>query len=147
PEARGNIPKAARPPSQASRGSMSNRAVPVTTDAEISNSSMVTDTGSPSMARVLFVSYDFPPSAMPGAASCAEMLRYLRLYGWEPLVLTARERHYDTLDPRRQPPVPVLRTLRLPHPLEIYRRIRDQAGDGANGSESADRSRGTQTDA
>src|SRR5262245_8602415 len=88
------------------------------------------------MARVLFVSYDFPPSAMPGAASCAEIVRYLSLYGWEPTVLTANERHYDTVDARRQPPVPVLRTSMLPHPIEIYGRIRRRIRKGVQNSHS-----------
>src|SRR5262245_60265847 len=95
-------------------------------DSEISAAPMKVDAGTASMARLLFVSYDFPPSAMPGAASCAEIVRYLPLYGWEPTVLTAKERHYETLDPRRQPPVPVLRTPAPRHPIAIYSMARER---------------------
>jgi glycosyltransferase involved in cell wall biosynthesis len=74
--------------------------------------------------HMLFISYDFPPCTAPGALSCAETARYLPLYGWEPVVLTAKERYYTAIDHRRQPPVPVIRTRVLPHPLAVYERVK-----------------------
>src|SRR6266542_4267159 len=49
------------------------------------------------MRRVLFISYSFPPSTEMGAYSCAQIARYLPLYGWEPVVLTVREKHIDDI--------------------------------------------------
>jgi len=72
---------------------------------------------------LLFVSHDFPPSTEVGSYSCAQIARYLPDYGWDPIVLTVQEKHYEPryLDRTLTPPAPVIRTGRLPHPFELYR--------------------------
>jgi glycosyltransferase involved in cell wall biosynthesis len=84
------------------------------------------------MRRVLFISYSFPPSTEIGAYSCAQIARYLPLYGWEPVVLTVREKHIDDIylgrndEGRANDPDLVIRTYKLPHPSDIYRRFKSR---------------------
>src|SRR5262245_14794259 len=88
------------------------------------------------MRRVLFVSYSFPPSMEMGAYSCAQIARYLPLYGWEPVVLTVREKYID--DPylgdndagRVNGPDLIIRTSKFPHPSDIYRRFKSRSPAG-----------------
>ena len=82
--------------------------------------------------RVLFISYSFPPNMEMGAFTCAQIARYLPLYGWEPVVLTIKEKYID--DPyvkhndadRMSDSGLVIRTHKLPHPSDIYRRIKSR---------------------
>lgn len=73
--------------------------------------------------RVLMVTYDFPPAIEVGAQACAQIARYLPAYGWEPVVLTVRERYITGVDTADRGPFPgtVVRTGVLPHPLALYR--------------------------
>src|SRR5215471_3236531 len=88
------------------------------------------------MRRVLFISYSFPPSTEMGAYSCAQIARYLPLYGWEPVVLTVREKYID--DPhlgqndagRVNGPDLIIRTSKFPHPSDIYRRFKSRPPAG-----------------
>jgi glycosyltransferase involved in cell wall biosynthesis len=88
------------------------------------------------MRRVLFISYSFPPSIEMGAYSCAQIARYLPLYGWEPVVLTVREKYIDDSDLGRNDegrvndPDLVIRTYKLPHPSDIYRRFKSRSPAG-----------------
>jgi glycosyltransferase involved in cell wall biosynthesis len=88
------------------------------------------------MRRVLFISYSFPPSMEMGAYSCAQIARYLPLYGWEPVVLTVREKYIDdphlghNYEGRVNDPDLVIRTYKLPHPLDIYRRFKSRSPAG-----------------
>ncbi|PYM67444.1 MAG: hypothetical protein DMD79_00920 [Candidatus Rokuibacteriota bacterium] len=79
--------------------------------------------GSGTPRRVLLITYDFPPSLEMGAHACAQIARYLPLFGWEPVVLTVRDRYATNSDPSGRPldfPVPVIRTRLIPHPLTIW---------------------------
>src|SRR5262245_10115551 len=86
--------------------------------------------------RVLFICYSFPPSMEMGAYSCAQIARYLPLYGWEPVVLTVREKYID--EPylgqndagRMNDPDLVIRTYKFPHPSDIYRRFKSRSPAG-----------------
>ncbi len=88
--------------------------------------------------RVLFISYSFPPTMEMGAYTCAQIARYLPLYGWEPVVLTVKEKYVD--DPclehngadRASGSDLVIRTHKLPHVSEIYRRFKSKIGDLPN---------------
>jgi glycosyltransferase involved in cell wall biosynthesis len=88
------------------------------------------------MRRVLFISYSFPPSTEMGAYSCAQIARYLPLYGWEPVVLTVREKYIDDSylghndEGRVNDPDLVIRTYKLPHPSDIYRRFKSRSPAG-----------------
>ena len=88
------------------------------------------------MRRVLFISYSFPPSTEMGAYSCAQIARYLPLYGWEPVVLTVREKYIDDQDLGTNDeggvndPGLVIRTYKLPHPSDIYRQFKSRSPAG-----------------
>jgi glycosyltransferase involved in cell wall biosynthesis len=88
------------------------------------------------MRRVLFIAHSFPPSMNMGAYTCSQITRYLPLYGWEPVVLTAKEKYID--DPylkqngadRVSDSDLVIRTYKLPHITDIYRRFKSGIEDG-----------------
>lgn len=67
------------------------------------------------MKRVLMVAYEFPPLGTGGVLRCTKYVKYLRDFGWEPVVLTIDEsadpggvRNYSLLD-------------ELPPGIEIHR--------------------------
>jgi len=81
--------------------------------------------------RVLFVAYQFAPSLEMGARSCVQIARYLPLYGWSPVALTAREKYIeeryrgsDDEIAKLGLPDAIVRTRLLPHPFDIYRWLR-----------------------
>jgi glycosyltransferase involved in cell wall biosynthesis/CelD/BcsL family acetyltransferase involved in cellulose biosynthesis len=78
--------------------------------------------------RVLFVAYQFAPSLEMGARSCVQIARYLPLYGWSPVVLTAHEKYIeeryrgsDDEIAKLGLPDAIVRTRLLSHPLDFYR--------------------------
>ena len=84
------------------------------------------------MRRVLIVSYYFPPAGGPGVQRVMGVVRHLRTYGWEPVVLTVdggtffnRDEGALSLVP---PGVEVYRT-RTVEPFALYNRLRGRAGD------------------
>ena len=86
--------------------------------------------------HVLFVTYHFPPSMEMGAQTCAQIARYLPLYGWEPAVLTVKERFAEIVGDAREGEFPgrVVRAGLLPHPLVVYRGLKARLGrNGAAG--------------
>jgi glycosyltransferase involved in cell wall biosynthesis len=93
-----------------------------------------------SLSRVLMITYDFPPSIRMGAQACAQLARYLPLYGWEPVVLTVRERHIEDRDGLAEPALsgPIIRTGLIPHPLTIYRRFKASLSRRAEGVRGGD---------
>jgi glycosyltransferase involved in cell wall biosynthesis len=80
----------------------------------------------PEVSRnVLLISHHFPPDSEVGAKRIAGLARYLPEYGIRPTVLTVDESYYDSCD--RSFPLPegleLIRTKRLPNPLQWYRRF------------------------
>src|SRR5215475_8786195 len=78
--------------------------------------------------RLLFIAYQFAPSLEMGARSCAQIARYLPLYGWSPVVLSAQEKYIeeryrgsDSEIAELGLPDAIVRTRLLPHPLDFYR--------------------------
>jgi glycosyltransferase involved in cell wall biosynthesis len=83
---------------------------------------------------VLFVTRDFPPSQVMGAQACSQIARYLPRYGWDPVILTVRERDADSPDPNaRHSPGTIVRTAVLPHPVTIYRWLKARLGSAGSG--------------
>ena len=84
--------------------------------------------------KVLLVSYYFPPSGGAGVQRTLKFVKYLREYGWEPVVLTARNADYpaydETLVSEIPPGVRVYRS-RIIEPYQFYRRITGRAMDAA----------------
>jgi hypothetical protein len=48
--------------------------------------------------KVLIISYYWPPSGGIGVLRCLKIAKYLREYGWEPVIFTADNAHYPTID-------------------------------------------------
>lgn len=75
---------------------------------------------------VLFVSYYFPPAGGSGVQRVLKFVKFLPSFGWRPIVLTARDADYPTLDPTLLDEVPsearVVRS-RIFEPYAVYRRL------------------------
>jgi glycosyltransferase involved in cell wall biosynthesis len=102
--------------------------------AEVSGSRLQNAFGSIAHAgrtsRVLFITYDFPPSLEIGAHACNQLARYLVEYDWEPVVLTVQEHYITNPDARYELGYGgrILRTRVIPHPLAIYGRVKAKFG-------------------
>jgi glycosyltransferase involved in cell wall biosynthesis len=96
------------------------------------------------MRRALVVAYHFPPSTTVGANSCAQMVRYLPEYGWEPIVLSAPADEFarvegDSVRSKRSGiSGKVLRAASLPHPYGVHRRIRSWLRPKGRGGAAVD---------
>jgi glycosyltransferase involved in cell wall biosynthesis len=74
--------------------------------------------------RVLLIHFSFPPDGTVGSQITAKFAKYLPQCGWEPHVLTAKERYYTQIDPTTVRDVVrwdlVHRTATIPHPRHAY---------------------------
>ena len=80
----------------------------------------------PDTKKVLFVAYYFPPAGGSGVQRVLKFVRYLPEFGWQPVVLTARNADYPTLDPTLSAEVPPgVQVVRSPivEPYALYRRL------------------------
>ncbi len=50
------------------------------------------------MKKLLIITYYWPPSGGAGVQRCLKFVKYLRDFGWEPVVYTAANAHYPMLD-------------------------------------------------
>ena len=50
------------------------------------------------MKKVLIITYRWPPAGGIGVLRCLKFVKYLRDFGWEPIVLTAKNASYQFLD-------------------------------------------------
>ena len=50
------------------------------------------------MKKVLVITYHWPPSGGIGVLRCLKLVKYLREFGWEPVVFTAKDASYQFLD-------------------------------------------------
>jgi len=80
------------------------------------------------MKKILLVSYHFPPDAAVGGIRTAKFSKYLPEFGWSPIVLTAKEKAYDSTDQSRMSDVvdvdKVFRTVAWPDPSAVYMKIK-----------------------
>lgn len=74
---------------------------------------------SPAQRRVLLIAYHFPPNASSGTFRSLKFVKYLRQFGWEPVVLS--------VDPRYEPCEPMDPALLADMPDDVTV-IRTQAG-------------------
>lgn len=54
------------------------------------------------LKKVLFITYYWPPSGGIGVLRCLKISKYLRQFGWEPIIYTAKDAHYPSLDPSNE---------------------------------------------
>lgn len=82
-----------------------------------------------SRKRVLIISYYWPPSGGIGVLRCLKIAKYLRQYGWEPVVFTAKDAHYPSIDQSNDkdvPPGAVILRQPIWEPYHIYKFITGQ---------------------
>lgn len=56
--------------------------------------------------RVLIITYYWPPSGGIGVLRCLKIAKYLRNFGWEPIIYTAKDAHYPSIDHSNDKDVP-----------------------------------------
>lgn len=70
--------------------------------------------------------YYWPPSGGAGVQRCLKFVKYLRHFGWEPIVFTAKDAAYPVIDPSLNKDVPENQTVILGdiwEPYEIYKKV------------------------
>lgn len=84
------------------------------------------------MKKVLVITYYWPPSGGSGVQRWLKGVRYLRDFGWEPVVYTAENGEYPVIDESLEKEVPegveVIRT-RIWEPYQLYKRFTGQKKD------------------
>ncbi len=77
-----------------------------------------------SVKKVLIISYHFPPDAAVGAIRPAKFAKYLPEFGWQPFILTVKDKYYDEKDEYRladlNNKLHIIRTSKLPNIRDIY---------------------------
>ena len=56
--------------------------------------------------RVLIITYYWPPSGGIGVIRCLKLVKYIRQFGWEPVVFTAENAHYPSIDHSNEGDIP-----------------------------------------
>lgn len=70
----------------------------------------------PERKKVLIITYYWPPSGGIGVHRCLKFAKYLRDFGWEPIVYTAENAHYPYIDETNFAHIPENLTV-LKHPI------------------------------
>jgi hypothetical protein len=82
--------------------------------------------------KVLLISYYWPPCGGIGVLRCLKIAKYLRDFGWEPIVYTAEDAHYPSLDPSNEKDIPEGITIlkgKIWEPYHLYKFITGQKKD------------------
>lgn len=78
------------------------------------------------MKRVLIVTYYFPPSGGPGVQRVLKFTKYLREFGWQPVVLTVKDADYPARDESLLAEIPAdvaVHRTRILEPYDLYRKL------------------------
>ena len=76
--------------------------------------------------RVLIITYYWPPSGGIAVLRCLKIAKYLRAQGWEPIIFTAQDAHYPSIDHSNDGDLPgQLEVIRQPiwEPYSWYKRF------------------------
>jgi len=65
------------------------------------------------MKKVLIITYYWPPGSGPGVQRFLKFSKYLRTFGWEPIILTVDNGSYPSMDKSLEQDIP--------DGLEVYR--------------------------
>lgn len=82
--------------------------------------------------RVLIITYYWPPSGGITVLRCLKIAKYLRNFGWEPVIFTAKDAHYPSIDPSNNSDVPAgIEIIREPiwEPYTLYKRFMGKPAD------------------
>lgn len=86
------------------------------------------------MKKALIISYYFPPSGGPGVQRVLKFVKYLPLYGWEPIVLTVKDGDFPARDESLLKEIPdnikVYRT-HIFEPYNLYRKLTGRSKSSA----------------
>lgn len=86
-------------------------------------------TENPEMKKVLIISYYFPPSGGAGVQRVLKLIKYLREFGWEPVVYTAKDAAYPIFDKTLQKDIPEgikIYRHKIREPYELYKKLTGQ---------------------
>lgn len=78
------------------------------------------------MKKVLIITYYWPPSGGIGVLRCLKIAKYLREFGWEPVIYTAKDADYPTIDHSNDQDIPEgAEVIRHPiwEPYKLYRKL------------------------
>ena len=81
------------------------------------------------MKRVLLITYYWPPSGGAGVQRVLKLVKYLREFGWEPVVFTAKDAAYPIVDESLLQDVPDDQEVwkgDIWEPYEVYKRFTGQ---------------------
>ena len=84
------------------------------------------------MKKVLIITYYWPPSGGSGVQRWLKCVRYLREFGWEPVVYTALDSEYPVIDESLAKEIPEgVEVIRRPiwEPYKLYKRFTGQKKD------------------
>jgi glycosyltransferase involved in cell wall biosynthesis len=84
------------------------------------------------MKKILIISYYWPPCGGIGVLRCLKISKYLREFGWEPVVFTAEDAHYPSIDHSNDKDIPEGITIlkqKIWEPYHIYKFITGQKKD------------------
>ncbi|MBN2668409.1 MAG: glycosyl transferase family 1 [Bacteroidales bacterium] len=76
------------------------------------------------MKKVLIISYYWPPSGNVGVLRNLKFVKYLRAFGWEPIVVVPQNADYAQIDPNLEKDIPEgVKVIRLPivEPFGLFR--------------------------
>ncbi len=82
--------------------------------------------------KVLIISYYWPPCGGIGVLRCLKIAKYLRHFGWEPIVFTAEDAHYPNIDYSNDKDIPDGITIlkqKIWEPYHIYKWITGKKKD------------------
>ena len=83
------------------------------------------------MKKVLIFTYYWPPAGGPGVQRYLKFCKYLREFGWEPIIITVQNGSYPYTDESLAADIPqgiqVIKTKTL-EPFEIYNRLQGKRG-------------------
>lgn len=82
--------------------------------------------------KVLIITYYWPPAGGPGVQRAVYFAKYLRDFGWEPVIYTVRDGEYPNLDPSFEKEVPPDLTVwkkRSPEPYYWYKLLTGRKKD------------------
>src|SRR6185436_13608922 len=99
---------------------------PINQQPATSNQDQSTGNQQLTSKKVLIVTYYWPPSGGSGVQRWLKFVRYLRDFGWEPVVYTAENAEYPELDPELQNEIPSgVEVIRRPiwEPYNFYKKF------------------------
>ena len=87
------------------------------------------------MKKVLIITYYWPPSGGSGVQRWLKFVKYLRDFGWDPIVYVPENPEYPSEDFSFEKDIPKnLKVLKNPNrePYEIYRNLTGKKGEKIN---------------